>query len=404
MCLSLGYLFPRSLLIRQLWIAPLVLALISGFQSILDISLGVDDLFIPGSLWHNLGATGRMSSSTAFVLFLASLAQAAYLNREKISSYWMGLLATLSSAIAALFGMLGVAFCLLSPLIPKIWESFIKMSPLSAVCSFLIGISAFYLNRQHLQNLRKIPHQAAAIFLGMGFFLLTFLLWQSKFIHQTDRLSHQIYFQTRDRTLLMKQEFQDLEQKLIQLQSIPDSKKAPIDLPWKPTDYGVQAIVRLGKTPELLWDQSVDGFAKDFPLLSSQLKVKTDFQFYESLSFQRRRWMGLQRGNWFILFSPETMISRYFPEKDFLFTLQSETELLFTNSTNKGLVPVIWDSNQELNLWNTRLRLHLDPTEKHLSEMGLSNNLNFLFSGLLLSLASGVILLNFPRLRKRISN
>lgn len=400
--LSLGGLFPQSPWLRKAWIPALALSLLTCLQYLFGIELGLDEIFVSEYTWRFLGQQGRMPAPAAFCLMIASFGQAAYFQYRPKNTFPWSLIALICAAVVTFLGVAGAVYYIATVSTRMFWGNFAKMSLITACCLILYGTAGIQENSMLLSFKHASRWKIAGVLCGMGLFLLSFLSWEMKLMENSSRTAGLIQVQVEGKSRGLRQEFERLAL-TFQRTKMPANRIRAERLNWVPPIENTRAVIRLSSRPELIWS---DGMVseKDLKLLADQVHRDPGFHFYESLAFQRSRLMGFGQNGYLLVFSPHLLITHFFPPQEFLYSLHSKEQILFSNATNLPRVLKEWEMDCPLGLWSSHLTLELSPTRKTLSSLGASSYVPFLLAGMALSLAAGVILSSIPNWRQRFSH
>ncbi len=402
LCLN-GFAFNRERLhsLRQLWIVPIFLSALTGFQYLADVQLGLDEFFAPAFVRSFRSHPGRMAPVTCIGLILLSMAWAVRVNfsRESRSLIWCsGLLA---ASLVFILGFLSTLENLFSFRQNLFWGSYAKVSLGTSVCFVILGIFCWIEMRKYLPSFTEHPKLRWALTTAIGGTLLTLMSWQYSSHQASIDISRALTNEIQNRYEQFYQAFQYRAEEL-QRATVPQTHALAESKSWTPPLPSVQAVIRIGKHSEIIWNRSPFASDTDLSIFTADLKnQKSDFAFFPNLIFQRQRYMGFFFQEVLWIFSPEVVTNFFFPSDQFSYTLKLRDEILMTNESGIPSILQAWQVSMPLRLWNDQLSLDLTPTRSTLNRLESNTPRWVLLFGLGLTaiLTSACALLPFRRRR-----
>jgi hypothetical protein len=354
---------------RQLWIIPLFLAVLTGFQYLGNLELGFDEFFAPAFLRSFRSHPGRMAPITSFCLALLSIAWGTRVNfsRESHNLIWCSSL--IACTLVLLLGTLSLAESLFSIRENLSWGSYAKISAASALCFVLLGTFGWIEMRKRLPHLKQAPRLRWTLhMIKLGLFV-TLIAWQYRSYKASIEISRALDNEIQNRYSQFYQAFQYRAEELQKLSS-PKSIAAIANPSWSPPFPSIQAVIRFKPKPEIAWNRSSFSSIQDLAIFESEFhEKKKDFVFYPTLFFQRQRFMGFLFQDILWVFSPEVVTNYFFPADQYTYTLKLKDDVLMTNESGIPSILHSWKVDLPLRLWDDQLNLDVTPTKATLDRL-----------------------------------
>jgi hypothetical protein len=386
---------------RQLWIFPLFLAVLTGFQYLGNIELGFDEFFAPAFLRSFRSHPGRMSpvTSTCISLLAAAWGTRVNFSRESHNLIWCSSL--IACALVFMLGALSLTESLFSIRENLSWGSYAKISAASSLCFVMLGAFGWITMRKRLPHLKEAPRLRWTLHAIKAGLFITLVSWQYCSYKASIEISKALDNEIQNRYNQFYLAFQYRAEELQKLSS-PKLFSNLITPTWTPPFPSVQAVIHFKPKPEIAWNRSSLASEHDLAIFESEFnEKKKDFLFYPTLFFQRQRFMGFLFQDVLWVFSPEVVTNFFFPADQYTYTLKFKDDVLMTNESGIPTVLHSWKVVLPLRLWDDQLYMDVTPTKATLGRLESPIPRRTLLIGLALTALLAAACAYYPWERRR---
>ncbi len=384
--------------LRKSWMLVFVISGLTILQYLLHQNYGLDELFVQSYVETLLYSPGRMALSTAICLLISSLSFA-ILGSQLRTQTVFGLFCFASFGIVFILASLATLSYLFNFAMTS-FDAYARMALLTAMCFTVIAVVGLRLSALALFAQRRRRFFNYALKIGLCVFLLGSFFWQILLQRSAEHIRENLKAETEIRRASLEASM-NAHLKSMQALQVPGSAAQIQNLNWGPGLDSLRAIVRLSRSPQMLWLSGQPATERELLLLQQQtadLRKKTSDEqsFFANLNFQRDRWMGFIDKEILFLYSPINLLTQAFPVDQYQYFLISEGQLIF--SSGSGIVTHFsdWKLTLPLQIENSQLKLEIIPTEKTLNNLKRVHPAIYLVGGLLFSLVLLTLIFFLP--------
>lgn len=390
----------RPLRMKNAWVAPAILAALTGAQYIFYIDLAIDEVFVRGYLNPYLSHPGRMPVVTSFCLFLSSVGWGALSTRSRPPLILNLFSFSAFSAVLFLGSVALVNSIFLAPTNHS-WQSFAYIpihSAISFVCIGTIGL---------LQSIRSLSSEQGTrtpiygTLSGLLAFFLTVLFWQYFLQVNSEQVSlnfrKEVSIRAEKLTHLLEEEAEEFQK-----MEIPESAALAKKENWKPS-IPAHAVIRLKPKPQLIWAKEDSRIDRDVPLLNDQIADPKGFHFFANFYFQRSRWFAFSHQEKVLILSVMDRFSLYFPTALFDHSLVYKSQVVCSNVTGTDKILQQWKIDFPMHLWDSEFTLQISPTPELYTKLSSANPVHFVLAGAGFSLIAALTIIGMLHVWRRFS-